>query len=51
MNKRIVSLSVDDDDMERIVIAQQLYNVSTRSEIVRLAIKLAIEQKMKENKK
>ena len=50
MTKHIVSVSMDQDDLGRIEIVKQLYNIPTRSEAIRVAIKLLIDMKLKDQK-
>lgn len=46
--KFIVSLSVDGDDIERIKLAQRLWGIPSRSELVRVAVAFIVNHKLKE---
>ena len=46
--KYIVSISVDTDDIAALEMAKQLYGITTRSEMIRVAIRMIIDLKIKE---
>jgi metal-responsive CopG/Arc/MetJ family transcriptional regulator len=46
--KYIISISVDKDDIAAMEMAKKLYNISTRSEMIRIAMRMIIDLKIKE---
>lgn len=49
--KYIISLSVDDDDIERMMFAQMYFKIKTRSELVRVAVNEMIKSALNERSK